>query len=310
MTPNVVPATIADPHVFLIGRPPINEYLGFVTERTIEGRDADPRSLVDAWRTANDHVLALESTEAGIADGIEIGELPDELHPFRERVLSDPLVQRSFAMTPIGVGMVELDRMIVYQKHINLAHIARLAPRVAAATTPEEIFRLCLPTIEDRVDPPTGFGGGQGGWTFKSPSVDFRVLGAKVLDPSQVEGLDIAGVSTHVVAVAVGYGANYLAAAHVEGRLILWNGSHRAYALREAGHTHVPCLVTHVSRRDELEAMGQEEVNANVDRYLSAPRPPILRDYFDDELRLIGHVQPRVRQVQVGLNVGVGDLPA
>lgn len=310
MTPNVVPATTADSHVFLIGRPPINEYLGFVAEQTIEGQNADPRVLVDAWRTANDHVLALEESEAGVADNVVIGQLPDELHPLRERVLADPLVQRSFALTPIDVVMVELDRLVVYQKHINLAHIARLAPQVAAAATPEEIFRLCLPMSEDRVDPPTGFGGGPGGWTFKSPSVDFRVLGAKVLDPSLVDGLDINGVPTHVVALAVGYGANLLAAVHVEGRLILWNGSHRAYALREAGHTHVPSLVKHVSRRDELEAMGQEEVNANVDRYLSAPRPPILRDYFDDNLRLIAHVQPRVRQVQVGFNAAVGDLPA
>jgi hypothetical protein len=58
-----------------------------------------------------------------------------------------------------------------------------------------------------------------------------------------VDGLDFAGVPKYVVAIAVGYGANFLAAAHVEGRLILWNGSHRAYALRAAGHTHVPCLI-------------------------------------------------------------------
>jgi hypothetical protein len=122
-----------------------------------------------------------------------------------------------------------------------------------------------------------------------------------------VDGLDFAGVPKYVVAIAVGYGANFLAAAHVEGRLILWNGSHRAYALRAAGHTHVPCLIKGVSRRDELEAEGQPDVNANPERYLTAPRPPILRDYFDDQLRLIAHVQPTVRQVQVAPNVGVLD---
>jgi hypothetical protein len=255
-------------------------------------------------------VLAVERSEAGIADDVTIGELAPELMPLRERVLADPLVQLSFALTPIDVGMVELDRLVVFQKHINLSHVEqRLSPRVAAAKTPEAVFRFCLP-FEDRVDPPTAFGGGPGGWIFKSPSNDFRFLGAKVIDPKDVAGLHVQGVPAHIVAVAVGYGPNYLAAAHVEGRLILWNGSHRAYALRAAGYTHVPCLIKRVSRRDELEAMGQPDVNENPDRFLSAPRPPILRDYFDDELRLIAHVQPTVRQVQVSPNAGWVDLPA
>ncbi|HEY6221996.1 MAG TPA: hypothetical protein VIX13_05620, partial [Candidatus Eisenbacteria bacterium] len=76
------------------------------------------------------------------------------------------------------------------------------------------------------------------------------------------------------------------------------------------GHTHVPCLIQHVSRRDELEAIGQDEVNANPDRYLRAARPPILRDYFDEQLRLVANAKPTVRQVQVGLNLGWADLPA
>lgn len=300
----------ADPHVFLIGRPPIAEYLAFVTEQTVAGKNApDVRALVDAWRAANDHVIELETTEAGTADNAVIGDVAPDLLTLRERVLADPIVQRSFALTPIDVGVVELDRLVVYQKRINLAHVECLRPRIEEATSASDIFRFCLP-FESRVDPPTAFGGGPGGWIFKSPSNDFRPLGAKVLEPDQVSGLDVAGVPTHVVAVAVGYGANYLSAADVEGRLILWNGSHRAYALREAGHTHVPCLINRVSRRDELEAMGQQEVNAHPDRYLTAPRPPMLRDYFDEKLRLIAAVQGSVRQVQVGLNLGQADLPA
>jgi hypothetical protein len=299
----------ADRHVFLIGRPPINEYLGFVTEHTIDGKNADRRALVDAWRAANDHVIGLESSQAGIADDVPVPDLQPELLPLRDRVLADPIVQRTFAITPIDVAMVELDRLVVYQKHINLAHIERLRRRVAAATTPEEIFQLCLP-LDHRMTPPVGFGGGAGGFVFKSPSNDFRFLGGKILGPEHVDGLDVNGVPTHVIAVAVGYSVNFLAVASVEGRLILWNGSHRAYALREAGHTHVPCLIQHVSRRDELEAMGQQEVNANTDRYLTAPRPPILRDYFDDALRLVGRVQPTVRQVEIGVTPGWADLPA
>ena len=304
-----VQAATADEHVFLIGRPPISEYLNFVTEQAVDGRNADRRALVDSWRSANDHVLALESSEGGIADDVQIGELDPSVVRLRDLVLSDPLVHRSFALTPVDVGLVELDRLVVHQKFINLAHVQRLASRVHTAETAEGIFKLCLP-IADRVDPPTGFGGGPGGWTFKSQSNDFRVLGASVLDPADVHDFDVGGVPTHIVAVAVGYGANYVSAVHAEGRLLLWNGSHRAYALREAGHTHVPCLIQEVSRRDEIEGMGVQAVTDNLETFLEAPRPPILRDYFDERLRLVARVQPTVRQVQIGINAAAVDLPA
>jgi hypothetical protein len=222
-------------------------------------------------------------------------------------------VQRTFAFTPLQIGMVELDALVVHQKHINLSHVATLAKRIAAATTQEDVFRICLPLGAERCDPATGSGGGQGGWTFKSPSNDFRVLGSRLLDPASVADLEaFSGVPTHVVAIAVGYGVNHLSAIHAEGRLVLWNGSHRAYALRGAGHTHVPCLIQEISRRDELGAIGgpDHDVISNPDRYLVALRPPMLKDYFDEQLRLVAHVQPTVRQVQVGFQSGWADVPA
>ncbi len=55
-----------------------------------------------------------------------------------------------------------------------------------------------------------------------------------------------------VLGLAVGFGANYLQAMYAKNRLILDNGSNRAYALCDMGINHVPCVVQHVSRREEL----------------------------------------------------------
>jgi hypothetical protein len=133
-----------------------------------------------------------------------------------------------------------------------------------------------------------------------------------VLDPTQVTELSAIGVPSAIVAVTVGYGANYLSALHVEGRLILQNGSHRAYALRAAGHTHAPCLVQRVSRRDELEVLAGigHPLQARPDSFLTAKRPPLFKDYFDEELRMLVHVPRSIRQVTVGFSAGQADLPA
>jgi hypothetical protein len=40
-------ASNADPHVFLIGRPPITEFLQFVQTQTVEGQTAAVRALAE-----------------------------------------------------------------------------------------------------------------------------------------------------------------------------------------------------------------------------------------------------------------------
>ena len=56
--------------------------------------------------------------------------------------------------------------------------------------------------------------------------------------------------------LVVGFSSNYLNVVAAEGRLVLNNGYHRVYALRERGVTHVPCVMQRVTRREELELVG------------------------------------------------------
>jgi hypothetical protein len=106
----------------------------------------------------------------------------------------------------------------------------------------------------------------------------------------------------------VGFGSNFLNVVSVDRRLILNNGSHRAYALRELGITHVPCIVQVVSRREELELFPP--VYANPDLYLKSARPPLLKDYFNDELRKIVRVPRKLRQIRAVVQFEQVDMPA
>src|SRR5262249_21159531 len=112
-------------------------------------------------------------------------------------------------------------------------------------------------------------------------------LGAQLLDPNNIQGQHPRGYATHVVAVFFGSGVNCLSALHVNNRVILLNGTHRAYALRELGFTHVACLVTHVARDDEKNQMLPDTVKQQESRYLNGRRPPLFKDYFDPALRRV-----------------------
>ena len=113
-------ATPTDDHVFLLGRPPIGELLGFIRNMALDGQNADQGALAQEWRTANDHLKAVEATEAGIADNPPELPLPVAMQPLADRALADPMYQVAYQFVPTRVALVELDRLVVFQKFINL----------------------------------------------------------------------------------------------------------------------------------------------------------------------------------------------
>jgi hypothetical protein len=311
LQPTTIPAgqPAADDYVYLIGRPPLQEFLGFVVGRTVGGDRAELGTLVQEWGAAHDHVIQLETGERGAADSPTLADLPAALEPLREQFLAHPSAQ-GMKLLPLRVGMVNLDQLVVFQKQINLEYVARLRQALGAAPTDEDIFKMCFPI--DRPPAPTREGRlGDTAFQFDSPSTDLRFLGVSVLEPNQVTGFPLrGGVVSKFVVAAVGFTANTLQALHVNNRLILSNASHRAYALREHGIQQAPCMIYEVTRREELQLVGHQDLLKNLELYLEHARPPMLKDYFDPKLRKILKVERRRRQVRVVLQQEMLDVPS
>ena len=136
---------IVDDYVYLVGRPTLGQFLSFVKNRSLNGRRADVGALTDEWRTAASHICELEKSEADLAQHPGIQPLPPRLEALQEPFLRDPLVQHGFNTVPTQLGVVELDRLVVYQHHIDLSYVNLLKAKLGSAPGEEEIFRLCLP---------------------------------------------------------------------------------------------------------------------------------------------------------------------
>jgi hypothetical protein len=303
-----LPEAATDDLVYLIGRPPITEFMGFVQAQTVGGSKADLGALAEEWRRANDHIRELERTEAGWADNPAVGAIQSDLQPLWQRILGTPLFRKAYAVLPTGVGLVELDRLVVYQKHINLQFVRRVQDLLGPHPSIEAVFNACFPFGEPnppfqtrRVAPGNAF-------VFVSPSNDLRFLDCTLLESAQIDGYEAMGPVAGVIGLVVGFSPNCFSALRAEGRLILQNGSHRAFALRERGIAHAPCLIQQVSRRDELLAVAHAEVSTNPDLFLRAPRPPVLKDYFDPKLRKVVAVPKRNRQVKISFAVETIDV--
>jgi hypothetical protein len=305
--PSPVDEKTRDETLYLIGRPRLRDLIRFA--RSHAATTPDEAALADAWQTAHQLVRRLEHDEAGAADDPEIRPLGPEYEPLLIEFLQDPLVRNGFNTVPTDVALVELDKLVVYQKHIDLTYVRQLEHKLGSAPSAEQIFRTCV--LHDHTQPPVKWSRvHHDRFVFVSPSNDLRYLGAAPLQADQIKDYPARGKFVGLVGLAVGFGSNFLNAVQAEQRLILNNGSHRAYTLRKLGVTHVPCVVQHAASRDELDAVAASEVRKAPDLYLKDARPSLLKDYFDPKLHLILPVFRRLREITVRFEIEENSVPA
>jgi hypothetical protein len=288
----------AQDFTYLLGGTPLDEYLDFMRREPVDRDRLYPVDLTPAWEAADAVRRDLQRTEADWADYPPLAPVPPEFADLVARVKADPFFQRAFSLMPYALAVVELDRLVVRQKTINQVQVGRIKARLGPAPDPETVFRTCLP-FEHPFIPPRWEALPDGTYDFFSPSNDLRFLEPVVLRPEQVQGYQPFGPVAGVVALMVGYGSNYLNAIASDGRLVLHNGSHRAYALRELGLTHVPCVIQHARTRDDVMRVAMGGLRRYPEVYLDQPRPPVLKDYFDARLCRVVQLPFVLRHVQL-----------
>src|SRR5882672_7326084 len=173
-----------DETLYLIGRPTLKQFLRFA-----RGHAVDPPAeavLAQEWEEARGRVRALTDEEAGIADDPPRVGLGREREALLIEFLKDPLVRHGFNTVPTEVATVNLDSMVVYQKHIDLTFARQLEASLGPAPGEEQIFRTCLPY--DHPQPPVKWAGvRRDGFVFVSPSNDLRFLGAMRMERQHIK---------------------------------------------------------------------------------------------------------------------------
>src|SRR5437867_2693532 len=299
-SPSQADADMPDENLYLTGRPTLKDFLRFVRRHAVN--PPDEGVLTDEWEAAKTFARSLETSEAGAADNAPIHKLGSHYEPLLMEFLKDPVVQNSFNTVPTEIAIVELDRMVVYQHHIDLTFVRQLEKKLGPSPTEEQIFRTCLPY--DHPHPPVKWSRmRRNSYVFMSPSNDLRFLGAMSLKPGEIMTPSFGANLVGIVGLSVGFGSNFMNAVYAEKRLILNNGSHRAYTLRKMGITHVPCIIQHLGSWDQLDVVAATEVAENPDFFLKNARPSMLKDYFNPRLHKVMPVHRRLKQITVKFEV-------
>lgn len=294
--------------LWLLGQPPLRDYLDFVRRLVVDGASLDPRALTDEWREANDRYYELERTETGVADKAGRRPLPKAMRALAESVSQTAHFRRTFDSLPVTIEMVQLDRLVVYQPHVTLPFTERLQSQVDPGMDAEALFRFCHPV--ERRDPPVRARRiDDKRYLFTSDSTDFRLHDPALLRPDQIVGHDSFGPIRAAIGLMVGYGSNFLSVIRSDSRMLLHNGYHRAYALRSAGITHAPAVVQTVTRRDELQLVASAVVVDEPAFFFASKRPPLLKDFFDPKIARVLPVKRMEKMIEVSFEIREYDVP-
>jgi len=293
---------------YLLGTPPLEEFVGFLRKSAAEGTTQLARR-VDEWRGAARHLRELEGCEAGFADNAEIGLLSDRVKDAAAAELDDPGVQRSLERLPHYWGLVDLDQVVVYQRCLDRSFVERLARELPECPTDEQLFQLSAGNPKPDPAEIRTTRTSETLYTVAARSSDLRVLETTVLDPGTIQGYHFPGRVARVFALAVGYGVNFASVFRLQGRLILHNGTHRAATVYGRGIRKFPCLVREVSTGEDLDLVGAPEIKQHLSLYLGSPRPPRLSDFFDPRLHANFKVASAARLLHIQINAQQSRVP-
>jgi hypothetical protein len=276
----------------------------------VEGESPGTEALVGKWRQAQAILAIRAQIDAGIAEQIKVGPLPEDVVELANRLIQDPTVRGAFRWVSASVAMVEIDKLVVGQRSINLDYVAELKARFSGRTTPRELVEHCLGPSAVRgsirhLEPQAGV------HVFSSDNPNLRVLGTFVKHGLGTEDAPLSangGDPVAAVATYVGFGVPAVSVFEVGSRRLLNNGNHRLYALRELGVTEVPAIVQHVSNVGAEVPPVLSDVPS--DQLLLSPRPPLLADFFNDDLAVTIPVRKIMRVLTVVSQVNAMPVPS
>jgi hypothetical protein len=266
-------------------------------------------SILRAWGELQPRVAALVQRESGLAENIEVGAIPEAHNGRLDEFAADPLFQKTFQTLPWSFALVEADKLIAPQRTVKLNYVGRLTASFPGKPTLEDLVEICLSPTR-KMDPIQHLELGANAHVFSSPNSDIRLLGSflKKLSREDLQYAMMGGLPAAAIITFLGYGGSPVNVLQAGSRVVLNNGFHRVFALRSLGVKKIPVVLQEV-RNVDLE-FPPAVAGLPKEYLLGAPRPVMIKDFFEEDFAITLRVQERIRQVTIGVNCSQHDVPA
>ena len=294
---------------YLYAFAPQAEVVQHIRTQALEQESSMQTQILQSWEQLQSRVATMLASEIGVAESIQLTAIPSEYEAVLQQYASNPLFQRTFAGLPTGFGIVEIDKLVAAQRTVNLDYVDRLVQSFPKSPQMADLLNICVAPTR-AMDPIQHLEVGPNVHVFSSPNSDIRFLGSfkKNLTPDDLDYAIMGGIPAAAIITFVGYGAAPINVLQAGSRVVLNNGFHRVYALRSMGVTHIP-VVIQVVRNPALE-FPPAVAGLPKEYLLGAPRPVLMKDFFEVDFAITLRVRERIKVVTVGTNVGQHEVPS
>jgi hypothetical protein len=272
-----------DAELHLMGISHLGEFLQFVRQCAVGGRERDEYEVAQLWRDSATYFETLQTSEPSGIQKPTVLPVPKSVQNHIDQLVQLDSFKSTFASVPISFGLVPLHQLVCSQFDITVSTLSALKRFIPAKATPISLAKFCLPLVPEYGACILGRETSSE-YIFHSDSHDLRYLGAQVVDAADIKNYHPKGHAKAAIVLGVGFSTNVLNVVRYADRLVLNNGYHRALALLALGYTHAPCVIQVCSHWGDVELCAMSEISDNAALYFTKARPPLLRDYFDKKL--------------------------
>jgi hypothetical protein len=270
------------PGVALVGFMAEPFAVSYLAQRCVPA-DPAPPALSARWREAR----ARRGGATPNAGRPEILPVPPRHAGHLGQVAALPRFAETFGTGGWAFRLVEIDPLIATQFEVELPRAESLCAGLRGALTEDDLLRICLPPRLEAI--PFDTHPQPQALLIRSRGLNLQVQASGMVAQDPSRGVYLAGV-------AFGPSLPLVQVGRFEGRCYVIDGHHRAFALRRAGATHLPCVFVEATDYGRLGAPGgyesfEREVLESADpptcAHLAPGRayPVVLR-----ELRRVIHV--------------------
>lgn len=272
-----------DAELHLMGISHLGEFLQFVRQRAIGGRERDEYEVAQLWRESAAYFETLQNTPSAGIQKPTVLPASKCVQKHIDQLTQLASFKSTFASVPISFGLVPLHQLVCSQFDITVSTLSALKKFITAKASPISLAKFCLPLAPAHGACILGRETSSE-YIFHSDSHDLRYLGAQVVDAADIKNYHPRGHVKAAIVMGVGFSTNVLNVIRFADRLVLNNGYHRALALLALGYTHAPCVIQVCSHWGDVELCAMSEISENAALYFTKARPPLLRDYLDKKL--------------------------
>ena len=307
--------------IVLAGFMEFNEVTNYLSGEANVDFSEGIKSIHEEWQEKNTYMnTTLPNVDPYSVPGDMVVDLDASLSNYLKDIKKEVKFFPPYNDLEFDIKKLNIDNIISFQNNINLERIKGISKGLKPKMSDKELVDFCVNTddYEIPIKKQTMVGTGLAGiatFTTENDDIRIRKVDYREVNVHEKDGQPETKTKAKALVLMLGLGDPFVMVHKIPNQIqigsqqiinrdlyVLNNGFHRAYALKKAGYTHIPCIFSELNKSQIPLYLGNWR---NLQKIVTYKRPPMFRDFFDPNLTIAKNAPPRKRLFKLNWNTEI-----